>query len=267
MSDRSRSAGAVCGALGALIALALATLPLAGVAYGERTQRGTLISSLDGQLVPLALPRDRLAPIAVRLRSGLQTSDGSPLPRVRRIELSLPAQGVVSTRGLPVCSQRRLTDARPFEALAACRGALVGRGWLKARVGLPNQGQFGVHARLLAFNGRIGGSRAVILHTYAADPPTVAVLSLRLRRQPGRFGLGLVADLPRALGPWPRLSGFGITLSRRYSYRGARRSYLSASCPLPERVPAGFFSFARTTYSLAGGGQIATAITRGCRAR
>lgn len=110
-------------------------------------------------------------------------------------------------------------------------------------------------------------ARAVILHTYSSDPPTVAVLPLRVRRQGGRFGLGLVADLSRALGPWPRLSGFGITLSRRFSYRGARRSYLSASCPLPKRQTAGFFSFAKTTYTLAGGGRISTAITRGCRAR
>lgn len=251
----------------ALGVLAVALTLAVGVADAERSQKGNLISSLDGRLAPLALPRDRLAPVVVHLRSRLRTSDGSPLPRVTRIELGLPAQGVLSTAGLPVCPPRRIRNAKPPEALAACRGALIGRGWLTASVGLPNQDPFGVRAGLLAFNGRANGHRTVILHTYTTDPPTVAVLPLRIRRQSGRFSLGLVADLPPALGPWPRLSGFGITLSRRYSFRGERRSYLSASCPLPKRLTAGFFSFAKVTYTLAGGGRISTAITRGCRAR
>ena len=58
-----------------------------------------------------------------------------------------------------------------------------------------------------------------------------------------------------------------MTLSRRYAYRGQRRSYLSASCPIPPRFTAGFFSFAKASFTLAGGGRIGTGIARGCRAR
>ena len=46
-----------------------------------------------------------------------------------------------------------------------------------------------------------------------------------------------------------------MTLSRRYSYRGRARSYLSASCPIPPRFTAGFFSFAKASFTLAGGRQ------------
>jgi hypothetical protein len=250
-----------------LVALALLGGLAAGLARGERTQKGDLIVSLDGGLTPLKLPRDRLAPVAVHLEGGLQSTDGKLLPRVTRIELGLPAQGVVSTRGLPTCSQRQLRNARPPEALAACRTALVGHGLLEAQVKVPQQAPFTIHTRLLAFNGRVGGRRAVLLHAYAANPPTVAVLPVLLRRGSGRFGLTLVADLSRALGPWPRFADFDLTLSRRYSFRGRRRSYLSASCPIPRRLTAGFFSFARADLTLVGGREIGTSIARGCRGR
>jgi len=238
-----------------------------GLADGERTQRGDLIVSLDGELSPLQLPRDRRAPVAVQVEAGLTTADDSLPPRVTRIELGLPAQGILSTRGLPVCAQRRLHDAKPPEALAACRPALVGRGKLEAAVAVPHQGPFSTRARLLAFNGRIGGRRAVLLYSYASDPPTVAVVPFLIRPGSGRFGTAMVASLPSALGPWPHLTEFQVTLFRRFAYRGENRSYLSASCPVPPSLTGGFFSMAKITLSLAGGREISTAIARGCRAR
>lgn len=254
-------------ALGVLAVLALLAGLGAGLARGERSQQGNLIVSLDGGLSPLKLPRDRQAPVAVRLEGGLQTADGSLLPRVTRIELGLPAQGILSTRGLPTCSRGRLRNTKPPEALAACRPALIGRGRLEAQVVLPKQAPFTIRARLLAFNGRVGGRRAVLLHSYAASPPTVAVVPFLVRPGSGRFGTALVADLPAALGPWPHFAHFEMTLARRYVYRGEHRSYLSASCPIPPRFTAGFFSFARATLTLAGGRTIGTGIARGCRAR
>jgi hypothetical protein len=258
---------AVERALGALAALALLGALGAGLARGERSQQGNLIVSLDGGLAPLKLPRQQPAPVTLHLEGGLQTADGKLLPRVTVMELGLPGQGVLSTRGLPVCSQRRLRNTRRAEALAACGPALVGRGSLQAELVVPSQAPFTIRARLLAFNGRAGGRRAVILHAITADPPTVAVLPFVVRPGSGRFGMTLVAHLPAALGPWPHLAHFEMTLSRRYSYRGHARSYLSASCPIPRRFTAGFFSFARASFTLAGGRRIGTAIARGCRAR
>ena len=251
----------------ALAALASLGALSAGLARGERTQKGDLIVFLDGEISPLKLPRDHPAPAAIHLEGGLSRDGGGLLPRVTRIEIGLPSQGVLSTRGLPTCPRRRVRDERPREALAACRSALVGRGHLDAEVRVPHQPPFRTRARLLAFNGRIGSRRGVILHAFSADPPTVSVLPVELRRRGGRFGLALVADLPRALGPWPHLADFELDLGRRYSYRGRSRSYLSASCPIPRRFTAGFFSFARARLTLEGGRQIATSIARGCRAQ
>ncbi|MFL5873284.1 MAG: hypothetical protein ACJ75T_07415 [Solirubrobacterales bacterium] len=250
-----------------VLGLALLAGCTATVARGERAQKGNLIVNLKGGLAPLALPRDRAAPISVHLEGGLQTSGGEPLPRVTRIELGLPSQGVISTRGLPTCPPRLLRDAKPPEALAACRDALVGRGTLRAQVALPNQSAFSARAQVLAFNGRVDGGRAIFLHAYIANPPTVAVLPLRLRQGSGRFGSALVGDPSSALGPWPRLRRFDLTLFRRYSFQGRPRSYLSASCPIPKSLTAGFFSLAKLSFGLADGRRISVAIARSCRAR
>jgi hypothetical protein len=250
----------------ALLAL-LVTLVFSAIASGERIQRGDLILSLDGSFSPRTLPRDQRAPVAVHINAGLQTADGSILPRVTRVELGIPGQGAITTRGLATCTLQRLRNTSTAKALALCGPALIGRGRMIAQVKIPQQEPFSAHSPLLAFNGRVHGRRAVIVHGVTARPPTVAVLPFLIETRPGKFGTVLVAHLPRDLGPWPRFAHFEIDLSRRYLYRGRRLSYIGASCPLPKILKAGTFSFAKATFTLAGGREISTAIPRSCRAR
>ncbi|HET9591915.1 MAG TPA: hypothetical protein VFP17_03275 [Solirubrobacterales bacterium] len=251
---------------GALLVL-LAILAYAGVAQGERAQRGNLIVSLDGSYAPLTLPRDRKAPVSVHLEAGLQTADHSVLPRVTRVELGIPGQGAIDTRGLPTCTPRRLRNTTTEKALELCRQALIGKGRMVAQVKIPNQDPFIVQARLLAFNGNVRGHRAVIIHGLSVRPPTVVALPFLVELRPGKFGTVLLAHLPPNLGPWPRFAHFEMDLFRRFTYRGHRRSYISASCPIPKILTAGFFSFARATFTLADGRRISTGIARSCRAR
>jgi len=260
------SAATVKRGLAGLAALSL-LCGLAAAAHGERTQYGNLVVSLDGGLSPLALPRGEPAPVTVRLAGGLQTTDGTVLPRVTRVTLGLPGQGVIDTQGLPLCPVRKIRNATVAEALRSCGPALVGRGRIAADVLLTPQPPFRIDANLLAFNGRVGGRRAVLLHAFASRPPTVVVLPFVLRLRSGRFGTTMVADLPPALGPWPHFAHFELKLFKRYVYKGRERSYLSASCPIPTRLTAGFFSFARATFTLDGGREVSTGITRSCRAR
>lgn len=251
-----------------MLAVSATLVPLRPeLASGERHQRGNLIASLDGSLSPLRLPRKKMAPVALRLTGALQTDDGSPLPRVTRLEFALPSQGALDTQGLPACSPRRLRYATTEQAMASCGAALVGRGRLDAQIVLPDQPPFALRARLLAFNARIDGRPAVVVHGYASHPATIAVLRFHIGRGEGGLGTRLIGRLPRALGPWPRVARFEMRLSRRFTYRGEPRSYLRASCPLPPALTAGFFPLARVGFTLAAGGQVATTIIRGCRAR
>lgn len=252
-------------AAASLVLLLAIGLAIATGARGERAQRGNLVFSLEGRIAPLKLPRDHPAPISVNLVGGLRTVDGSTLPRVTQIELGLPRQGVLDTRGLPVCPPRKLRSATSSGALASCGDALVGRGRLRAEVVIPDQAPLSIDTRLLAFNAKVDGRAAVIVHAYGEGVPVAIVIRFLVEHRGSRLGTVLVARLPRALGPWPRLAHFDLTLSRHFEFRGKRHSYLSASCPIPASLTAGFFSLARADLRLAGGGQIGTAITRSCR--
>ena len=71
----------------------------------------------------------------------------------------------------------------------------------------------------------------------------------------------------RALGRWPRLRSFEITLGRRYRAAGELHSYLNGHCPLPPRLNELSVPVARATYHFAPRPTLTQPILRRCRAR
>ncbi len=142
----------------------------------------------------------------------------------------------------------------------------MGRGKLSAQIFVPNQPAFHVKANLLTFNGRTKEGRpAVWAHAYSMDPPTSFVIPFTVRNENHRTVL--VTTIRRSVGPWPHVANFAVRVSRIYNHAGDRKSYLNASCPVPKGFSAGFLSFARATYSFAGGEKIVTESVRSCRVR
>ncbi len=251
-----------------LLTLLAAALASATLASAERTQRGSLISALNGEISPLALPRDRPAPVSISLSGGLSTDDGSLLPRVDRLEIALAGRGDLFTKGLATCTRGALLNTKPAEARASCGAALVGHGTISAAALVPGQQAFDIEAQLLAFNARTArGEPEILLQAYSPTPPISVVLPFQVRNRGGAFATALVADLPQALGPLPRFAGVSMTLGRRFDYRGKRRSYLSAACPAPAGFTAGFLTVAKARYTISDGSHISTEIVRSCRAR
>jgi hypothetical protein len=240
----------------------------AGSAQAERAQNGNLIVSLNGGISPRELPRHRPAPVAVHLAGGVETSDDSPLPRVNRLKLELAWRGILNTSGLPVCPRSRLIGRDSSQARRGCGGSLVGRGQLHAKVFFPGQAPFGIRAVLMAFNGKSKAGRpAVLVHAYTRDPPVAFIIPFLIKRQPGAFRTVLVSTLKRSVGTWPHVAHFRLAISRSFGFDGKRRSYLKASCPVPEHFTAGFLSFARATYTFADGSELPIESVRSCRAR
>jgi hypothetical protein len=253
-------------AASAIAALVLACLP-AAPAGGETAGRAGVVVSLDGSIQPRRLPRDRFTPISLTLSGTVRGAEGATPPRLSRIEIAFGARGGLDTAGLPRCPVARLRNATGQQALDRCRGALVGRGTIEAEVPLNPEEPLVAHARVLAFNGRSAGRPAVWVHAYSASPPVSFVLPFYLRSvDDGAYGVLMRAPVAAALGRWPRLRAFDITLGRRYSAHGVRHSYLSASCPLPPRLHIGFFALARATYAFTPRPNLSTAILRSCRA-
>jgi hypothetical protein len=219
---------------------------------------------INGGIKPRKLPRHDPAPVAVYLSGGVQTTDGAPIPRVNWIRLELAWRGVMFTRGLAVCPRNHLASTTSRQAIAACGDSLVGRGQLLAQLFVPNQEPFAVKANLLTFNSKTKAGRpAIWAHAYSTDPPSSFVIPFTVRHEPGRTVL--ITTIRRSVGPYPHVANFQVQVSRRFSYRGKKRSYLSANCPVPKNFTAGFLSFARATYSFAGGTEIVTESVRSCR--
>jgi len=239
----------------------------AGLAGAEQTGRAGIRASLDGRISPKRLPRDRPVPVSLHLSGWVRADEGGLPPRLNRIELAFEAERGVDTRGLPRCPRGRLLHATTRQALDRCGAALVGRGTIDTLVPLAPDDPLPARARALAFNGRWSGGRAIWVHAYSASPPVSFVLPFYLRG--GGSGAGNVsieAPVARTLGRWPRLRSFHLTLGRRYSVAGVRRSYLSARCPAPPRLHIGYFR-ARATYRFSPRPTIPVAILRSCRAR
>ncbi len=235
----------------------------------EIAQQGKLRVAVSGRLAPQRLPRNGLAPIAVSLGGKISTTDASPLPQLRALRIELNRHGRLEDEGLPVCPAGRIRIATSARALAACRGALVGQGSFDANIVLRDQKPYPTTGRLLVFNGREGGRPVLLGQIYAAKPfATSFVIVFQIHhRARGEFGAVLTASLPEALGNWGYVTAIDLKLSRRYSYRGRRRSYLSAGCPAPAGFPGALFPLARTSFSFAGGTKLTSTLIQSCRAR
>jgi len=261
MSGSSAKRLTVAAALPALLAFAFTV----GQAGAEQSGRAGVEVSLDGSVSPRYLPRQRAVPVSLNL-AGTIHAEHSPPPRLQTIEIAFGARGGLETSGLSLCPRSRLRNATTRQALAGCRAALVGRGQISTEVALGSEEPLLARAGALAFNGRSGGRPTVWVHAYSAAPPVSFVIPFYLRRLgAGAYGMLLRAPVQEALGRWPRLRSFRITLGRRYSAGGEPRSYLSARCPLPPRFGIGLFPLARATYRFAPGPTLSTTILRGCR--
>jgi hypothetical protein len=251
-------------------ALAVAALLTASVAaQGEQTQAGSLRVAFDGRLSPRELPRDRLAPVTVRLDGSIRTVDGSRPPLLRRISIAVSRQGRIFFRGLPTCPSEALEQTTTEAALSACRGALVGHGRFAANVEFPSFPSIPARGHLLAFNGRSGGRPALLLHIYGSRPVRATfVLPFRISRtRGGDFGTVLSTRIPKLASDLGYVTDIALTIGRRYRHAGEARSFLSASCAAPPGFQTAIFALARGTFYFDGGQSLTTTLARDCRVR
>jgi hypothetical protein len=249
--------------------LCAAALLGAAAAYGELAQRGDLRLSFDGRFTPSALPRDRAVPVRVSLRGSIATTDGSPPPRLKSVSIAVNRHGRLSTRGLPGCRPGLLEQTSSSTALARCRDALVGHGRFEAGVGLSGQAPFPVEGKMLAFNGRVRGRPAILMHIYGSVPiRATVVLAFRVTHpRRGEFGTVLSTTIPKIAADAGYITDISFSFGRRYRYAGQRRSFLSASCAAPNGFPGAIFAFARGRFGFANGQKVPITIARDCRVR
>jgi hypothetical protein len=241
---------------------------LVSAAKAELIERGDLFVKFDGGISPTALPRHTDAPISVRVDGTIKTLSGERPPALRFIAIAINRGGRIDTKGLPTCRRSQIEPATSAQALAACRGALVGEGRYLGALALPEQSSFPLQGRVLAFNTRIDGKRAILAHVYGSHPiPNSRILVFHIHKATGTFGTVLTAALPVRLNRYGYLKKISLDLRRNFVYRGRRHSYLSAACAAPAGFSFGSFPFVRVSMTFSDGRKLASTLTRTCRVK
>ena len=231
-------------------------------------QRSGIKVSFEGKLAPKKLPRHGSAPVRVAVGAKIAGVEGKDPPQLKTISIAINRYGHFDPTGLPICTERDIQPATNQNALKACRDSLVGVGSFEAKVLLSQQSPFPAEGKMYAFNGRIHGKPAILAHVYGTNPvPTSFTFPFELKPSKGTYGTVLKAKLPQATGNSGYITGLSMNLGRNFSFKGKRRSYLSASCPAPKGISKAPFSLAHATFDFKGGRSIGSTLVRTCGVR
>jgi len=253
--------------------LAAAALSIAlsavGAAQAEVEQQGSVVVGFDGGIVPRALPRTGLAPVAVTIDSSFKSAEGAdPPPQLRTISIGINHAGKIFDRGLPTCRIRTIQPATIGAARKICGSAIVGSGHVQVRVHLVNQPPFTFKGPLLVFHAkRSGGNRRLLAQVYGRKPPSAFVLNFKIVEKAGTFGTVIKTNLPSTARKWAYVTRFDMKLRRIYTYEGQRHSYISAACAAPDGFPGAVYPFARANFGFAAGEHVTTTLVRDCTVR
>jgi hypothetical protein len=248
---------------------ALLCLGLTAAATGSITQNQNLRVKVTGALAPKKLPRERSAPISVKVGWDISTVDGTDPPRLKRLKIAINRSGHFDFAGLPTCPIDKIQPATSSRALSNCRSALTGKGIFSALVSLEGQESYVNQGRLLVFNGLLHGKPVLLGHIYSAHPfSTSFIIPFTLSEAShGTFGTTLSAKVPSTLSSWGNLIGIEMTLSRRFRYQGHSHSFLTAACPAPKGFSNATFTLARTSFAFTGGRSLTTTLGGTCKVR
>lgn len=253
--------------LATLTLLLFGAVTFAAAAQAEVIQSGDVRVNFLAEFSPTSLPREAPAPITVEVGGKISTTDGSHPPALRTMRVELNSAGRINATGLPSCEPSLLQSTETAAALARCGPAKVGDGSFEAQLRFGGKPLI-VKGRALVFNSTVAGRPGMLIHIYIAEPAGVTfVVPLKINHQPGQFGTVLTAHVPTLVGGLGSVTDLRLRIGRRFAYRGAPRSYLSAACAAPPGFPGAPFSFARGTFGFEGGRTIHLTLTRHCQVR
>lgn len=222
-----------------LIALvAMLALIVTAVASGSPNRKvwcaGNICIADDGGIAPEKLPRHGSAPVTARLNGEISTRDGSHPPAFKGVDLKIDKTITLDAKGLPVCRAGQIEASATATVKRVCGDAIVGSGSAEVEVEFPEQAPFRATGPIVLFNGGVKGPvTTVLLHAYVNVPaPTAIVVKATITRiHEGRFGMRIEAEVPKIAGGAGSVTKFDLRVGRRYTFKGRKRSFLSASCP------------------------------------
>jgi hypothetical protein len=234
-----------------LIAMvAMLALIVAAAASGSPNRKiwcaGNICVADDGGITPEKLPKHGTAPVTARLNGEISTRDGSHPPPFKGMDLKIDKTVHLDAVGLPVCRIGQIAASTTATVKKVCGDAIVGSGEAEVEVEFPEQAPFRSTGPLVLFNGGVKGRvTTLLLHAYVNVPaPTAIVVKAKITKiNEGRFGMRIQAEIPKIAGGAGSVTMFELDVGRNYTYKGKKKSFLSASCPTGIWVAKGQASF------------------------
>jgi hypothetical protein len=249
--------------ISASVLMSLLVVGIATAAKPNVIRAGNLVVAINGGVAPKKLPKQRMAPIKLRVATNIRTVDGRQPPVAKRVRIDFDRHGTINARGLPSCRPGQLQARTTKAAKKACPRAIVGSGKASVQVAFAEQAPFSATGPLVAFNGGVRGKTTkMLIHAYVNVPaPTALVTIVKVRKlRKGRFGTRADARIPTVAGGAGALTRFNLAIRRTFKHRGKKRSYLAARCGRGRLFAKGRIFFDDGT-------RLAGTVTRSCRTR
>lgn len=206
---------------------------LAATASAITAEIGPIFVSATATMEPRELPKRGNAPITLSTVVRVGTKDDSTPPTLQTIKFLVDKHGTIDTMGLPVCTIAKLEGTTPAQARKRCAGALVGKGFGKALVQVPEGVAINISSPISFFNGPPSDGRpTLIAHAYETIPtPKALLVPIVIERvSHGRYGYRAQVEMP------PIAGGYGIPLVAKATIGATRKrggkkvGYINAHC-------------------------------------
>ncbi|HEX5609969.1 MAG TPA: hypothetical protein VFX45_07750 [Solirubrobacterales bacterium] len=220
----------VVGFIAILAAAIAATAALAGptVSGGDGNTQ-----SVDVKIAPKKLSKTAFTPASLQVTTKTTTTthaNGVPSPAIHAI-VDFDKNAKLYTKGLPTCDPGKLQNSSTEVAEQLCGKAKIGGGTANAL--LPAGQVYTVNQVVTAFNGvPQGGKPTVILHTYGTTPIQTTLVLVGKVSSYNKEGYGprLDLEIPKIAGGTGALIDFQVKIDKKYSFKGQKRSFISAKC-------------------------------------
>jgi len=225
---------------------------MAATALADRQEEcaGNICISDNGGISPKKLPKHKRAPISGFINAEIRSKDGSHPPAVRTLVVNFDKTLRIDAKGLPACNMHQLAARTTGAAKKACPDAIVGSGEGEVEVAFPEQKPFSAKGPIVLFNGGVhGGTTLLYIHAYVDVPtPTAIVATVKITRiHRGRYGIHTVTQVPVITGGAGSVTAFKVRIGRRFTFKGKKQSYLTASCPTGHYFTEGEVTFSDGT--------------------
>jgi hypothetical protein len=192
--------------VGMVALIAVTAVGIAAAAGGEgpvTVKVGSLELTSDVRFQPTVGSATQQTPLLIKTSGEVHESDGSHPPAARELTIEADKNGLIHTKGIPVCKSSQIQATDTTAALKACKSALIGEGTVVAQVAFAEQRPLDVSSKLLLFNGgEKGGKTTWYAHAYLSDPVSAAIVTTvtitKINR--GRYGTESVVKIPQIAG-------------------------------------------------------------------